>query len=144
MSEEFNPISLNASLDDIEDLPQFKAFPSGSYIVRLDKGLEAKKIGEKSAIDMAMTLVEVAEVTQTGAEPPKQGDIASTLFMLDNAVGAGKLKEVLKAIQPTVGGTTIAEIIGNTKGLTLAVVLKHTKEKDGDKEYNNIVKLAVV
>jgi hypothetical protein len=147
--ETFVPISLDASLDDIADLPTFKAFPSGAYIVTLEKGMESKKIGEHPAIDMPMTLKEVAEVTEKDvdeSELPKPGDIANIAFMLDNNVGAGKLKEVLKPIGEHLAiSGPISAIIAQTKGLELLVILKRTKDKDNaERKYNSIVKVSVI
>lgn len=143
----FNPVGMDASLDDIEDLPVFRAFPSGAYRVLLEKGIEQKIVNEKPAFDMAMTLKEIIELKDKNTPEsniPKPGDVASLLFMCDNPIGAGKLKQVLKPIQEHFNtGSKVGEIVAVTKGIELIVVLKYSHDKDKDKEYNNIVELAV-
>jgi hypothetical protein len=142
---EFN---LDSSLDDIADLPGFATPPTGVYKVLLAKGMEQKVVADHPAIDMPMTIQEVLEVKpealNPGEELPKIGDIASTVFMLDNDTGKGKLKEVLKPISAAVGETTVRAILEKTKGLELIVVMKRIQDKkDKDKYYSNIVKLEV-
>lgn len=157
MSEnEFKGVNLDMSLDDIEDLPSFACFPTGAYMVSLEKGLEHKPINEHPAISVPMTLkeiveldpnqLEVDEATQEREGPPKTGDIATVAFMLDNEVGAGFFKEFAKPIAKHLGVSSVRDIIEGSKGLELMVILKREKGKkeNADKRYQRFVKVAVV
>ena len=68
MTEETNFDIDNFNLDDITDLPSFLHFPTGAYLVHLVDGFKAKKIAEKPAIEMALTLIEVLQVEPSALE----------------------------------------------------------------------------
>ena len=133
---------LDGSLDDIEDLPGFLAFPTGAYHVKLDKGLVKKEINKHPAVEMAMTCVEVKELSnpEDAENAPKVGDICSTAFMLDNETGRGFLKIVLKAIGERCGTKNTAEILNASIGLEAIVVVKKTVDKEKGKEYANLTR----
>ena len=138
------PFDMNATLDDIDDLPAFSTFPSGAYSIRLLEGLVEKKIGEHPAIEMEMTLVETLEMTEPlkdGEVPPKPNDTCSTAFMLDNKFGVGALKEVLKVIAPVAGSTQISACVAASKGMAFMVVLKRSYDSGTDRHYANIKKI---
>lgn len=147
-----NPIDLDASLDDIDDLPGFVSFPTGAYIVVLEKGIESKKINEHPALEAAMTLKEVSELLAENLEEdedlPKPGDIATQSFMLDNEYGAGNFKAFAKPIKEATGATSIREVMEASKGMELIVVIKRRMGKKGtdqeDKKFMSITKVAVL
>lgn len=143
------PIDLDMSLDDIEDLPSFTSFPTGAYHVTLEKGFEEADIGEHKAITMPMTLVEVVELLPTnlnieGENPPKVGDIATIVFMLDNKVGIGKLKETMAPFREVTGASTVRGVCAGSKGMQALVVVQRTYDKVKDRHYNNIKKIGLV
>ena len=140
-------VDLNMSLDDIEDLPGFSVFPSGAYRVTLEEGLVQKKIGEHPAIEMAMKLEEVLEITEVvkdESEMPKVGDVCSTAYMLDNKTGAGALKETLLPIGEKLGLKAVGDILNNSKGLQLMVIIKRTYDEKKDRHYANVKKVSVL
>lgn len=147
-----NPIDLDASLDDIDDLPGFVTFPTGAFVVVLEKGFEQKKINDHLAFEMAMTLKSVEELNpenlDEGEEPPKAGDIATIAFMMDNEFGAGKFKEAAKPIRAATDASTVREIVEASKGLELLVVVKRRKGKKGseseDKNFMDLTKISVL
>lgn len=136
MSEEKKPyvLSDNATLDDIDDLPEFKAWPTGAYIVTLTEGFEAKVINEHPARELKMELKEVQEIKpedlNEGEEQPKPGDVCSTLFLLDNETGAGFLKAAAKPLAEFLGTKSLSEIFTKTKGMVCLVMLKREYKKD--------------
>ena len=146
-----NPIDLDASLDDIDDLPGFKALPTGAYLVLLEKGFELKDVNKHPAFELAMTVKEVLEVLpdnlEEGEDEPKVGDIATQVFMRDNEYGMGMFKEVAKPISKATGASSVREIIEASKGLELIVAVKRKKGKKGtdneDKNFMTITKIAV-
>lgn len=154
---DFQEISLDTTLDDIEDLPSFGIFPSGAYHIVLDKGLEWKKMNEGkdnafNAITVNMRLVEVAEVDpkmlDKGEELPKVGDVASLLFNLSNKWGAGELKVFSAPIAtqffPGQEKVPLRGILENSVGLNLVVVLQRTFDKEKQRHYQKCVKVAVI
>jgi hypothetical protein len=152
--DDFTPISLDSTLDDIEDLPQFMVFPTGAYHVKLNKGIIDKMsdksdwINEHPALSAEMTLVETAEIDkknlQQGEAPPAVGDIASLLFMVDNKMGAGQFKNFMAPIMEHLGCTTFREAIEQSIGLELAIVLQRTYNKQDEKHYQRFSKLMVL
>lgn len=108
----FQEIDLDAGLDDWPDLPTFKAPPPGSYISSFPDGLVQKVVGEHNAVEVKGVIMEVNEV-KAGFEDetPKIGDTWQVLYMLDNAVGVGQLKELLKIVLPAVGATKPNQVI---------------------------------
>lgn len=153
-TEDFKPISLDTTLDDIEDLPQFMVFPTAAYHVKLNKGITDKTrdasefINGHPAVTVEMTLVEIAEIDnknlQKGEAPPAVGDIASLMFMTDNKMGAGQLKNFLSPIAESLGTKVPSEIIEQSVGLELAIVLARTYNKNDDKYYQRFSKLVVI
>ena len=146
-----NPIDLDTDLEDIDDLPSFRALPTGAYRILLEKGFEEKKINEHPALEMAMTVLEVLELNPNNLdddeEPPITGDIATQSFMLDNEFGVGILKQVMKPIGKALGVSKLKEIAEQSKGMELIAVIKRRKGKKGtdneDKNFMNITKLSV-
>lgn len=141
------PLSMDMSLDDIEDLPGFVVFPSGAYQVSLEEGLVKKDINEHPAMECAMKLVETLEMTEPLKEnevAPAVGDVCTISFMLDNKFGVGKFKEFLTPIGTRLGLKNIGEIAAQTKGLQLMVVIKRTYDKDKDRHYANVKKVEVL
>lgn len=136
----------NFSLDDIDDLPQFKVFPTGGFHIKLEKGLERKKVGEHDAEEARMTLVQVLETKDLaeGEEAPKPGDMCSTVFMRDNATALGKLKEFCAPIAKQIGSGNFGAIREASKGLEMIVAGKRIYDKDKDRCYFNIAQVSLV
>lgn len=139
---------LNATLDDLPDLPGFKVPPTGAYAVSIVSMLE-KVIGDHPAVEGKFSIVEVLEVTETGipdAELPVKGDEFNVVYMLDNDTGVGFLKEFMKPIAEALQKpkAQIAELMTDSKGVTLSLVIKRTYDKEKDRHYLNIKKMEVV
>jgi hypothetical protein len=137
---------LDGTLDDIEDLPQFLAFPSGAYIVNLPDGLQEKMIGAHPAVDMKVKCMKVEELSnpEDAALAPKVGDQGNMAFMLDNETGRGFLKMVLKSIGERLNVKGNREIMAASKGITALLVVKKTHDSAKQRDYMNLVKFAVV
>lgn len=142
------PINLDMSLDDIEDVPGFGVFPTGAYLVDLVKGIERKEINKHDAAEVAMTLVEVAELKEDNLEddekPPKPGDICTLAFMLDNKFGADGLKKFCTPLGEKLGTKVLKEIFHQAKGLRCLIVIRRTYNEKKDQHYAKMKKLAVV
>lgn len=145
-----NPIDLDASLDDIDDLPGFATLPTGAYSVVLVKGFEMKEVNGSKCIEMAMTVKGITELPEENLEdgeaPPKEGDIATMLFQMDNPTGAGLFKQAAAPVREATGANTLREVIEASKGMEFLAVVKRRKGK-GENEGRNfmsLVKLSVL
>lgn len=147
-----NPIDLDASLDDIEDLPAFASLPTGAYHVVTEKGFVRKIVNDHPSEEFAMTVKEVIELLEEhleeGESLPKAGDVATMLFQLDNPIGAGLYKEVAKVVRDATGAKTPREIAEASKGMEFLAVIKRRKGKKGteneDRNFMNLVKISVM
>ena len=134
---------LDMTLDDIDDLPEFKSFPAGAY--NLDVTLESKKVGDHPCVEMSLKLLEVVQLVSPTDTPPKEGDTSSILFMLDNKFGLGKLKAAVTPIAVALGVSSIREAAEQCKGMNCIAVLTVRQDKnDADKEYQGVKELQVV
>jgi len=138
MSDEFIPVSVDASLDDIDDLPSFKVFPSGAFVCEVSATEASKIINEHPSSEISLKLIEVSELSEAlreGENEPVPGDIQSIAFMRDNAVGAGKLKEFLLPFSKALNKKgPIGELLSDIKGMKILLIQtrNHNKEKDRD------------
>jgi hypothetical protein len=141
-------------LDDIADLPEFKALFSGSYVLVLEKGIEEKEIDTKDekakpffACDFTVKdIMEISEkIIENDPDVPKVGNIQSMLFDRKHAIGMGVFKrDICGPIAARFGCATIGECIENSKGLEFLVVGRRTHDKASDRYNFNIKRSALV
>lgn len=143
MTDNINDI-LDATLDDLEDLPEFKPFPAGAHRVLVTTTI--KEINGKQAVELSMKHLETLELAEpTKDTPPKEGDESSVAFMLDNEFGRGKLKNALRPLTAALGTSTNRETIEAAKDVECLVVTSVRKDKqDPTRLYANINELQVV
>ena len=134
---------LDCTLDDLEDLPEFKPFPVGAH--RVSVTLELKKINEKQGAEFDMKAIETVELANTADTPLAEGDSTSSVYFLDNEFGRGALKAVSIPLAEALGTSTIRELIDACKGVECVVVTSLRKDKnDATKFYTNIKEMQVV
>lgn len=134
---------LDSTLDDLEDLPEFKPYPAGVH--RVQVSLETKEVGGHPSVEVACKLLETAELANpTSDTVPADGSEASMLCMLDNEFGRGALKLVAKPIGEALGTGVIREVIEQAKDIECMIVTSVRKNKDTGAEYLNIKELQVV
>ncbi len=136
---------LDSTLDDLEDLPEFKPFAAGAHRVSLS--LSMKEVNDINCVEVALKMIENLELADPNTEEkdiPKPGDEASCLFMLNNEFGIGKLKKVLAALADTIGSRNNREIIEGAQGIECVIITSVRVDKnDPDKKYLNIKELQV-
>ena len=136
---------LDSTLDDLEDLPEFKPFAAGAHRVSLS--LSQKQINDVDCVEASLKMIENLELADPNLEEediPKPGDEASSLFMLNNEFGRGNLKRVLAALADTIGSRNNREIIEGAKDIECIVITSiKLDKKDSDKKYLNIKELQV-
>ena len=136
---------LDATLDDLADLPEFKIFPAGAYNGTME--LSVKKMGDNTGVELKFTNVEVVELSDPTQEAPATGATTSVGYMLNNEYGQGALKKVLESVKTGMSlpdGTTNRELMELSKGANVQVVLASRADKtDATRVYQKLVSVTV-
>lgn len=143
---------LNASMDDLEDLPPVGVPPSGHY--NLTVSFDVKEVGDdKKQIPVATYTVDaVNELSdQDEASEVAVGQQFSEFFYLmkkdgeRNTFGIGKLKQRLVPFAERFGTTNIGELLKNVQQIAItAEVKRKPNKKDEDRpnlDLKNVVLL---
>lgn len=142
---------LDATLDDLADMPEFKPFPAGAH--RANLTLELKPVNNVPSIDVQLKGIETMELANPEDTPIAPGDSTNVLLMLKkkdgtkNELSEGKLKEILKPLQAHFGTASNRETMEASKGVEVLVVTKIRQDKrdsDDVKSYTDIVSIQVV
>ena len=133
---------LDASLDELADLPEFKVFPAGAY--RCSFMWEKKDINDKAAVEFKFKLLEVLELGDATAEAPAAESETSVAFMLGNEYGIGNLKRVLLPLGETMGTGNLRQIMENLKGAEVVAVMKTRQNKEKTQTYQDIVSINLI
>lgn len=133
---------LDATLDDLEDLPEFKVFPNGAHICTIS--FEEKKVNDHPSVEVKLRAQETVELASSDDEPLAPGDEGSVLYMLDNEFGQGGLKALLRPLQEATGEVKTRDILNAANGMTVKVVTKKRQNKDKTATYLSITSLQVV
>jgi hypothetical protein len=147
-------LGMDTKLDDIPDLPEFKALFSGSYVLILEKGIEEKTIDTKDekekqffACDFIVKqIMEISEkINENDPDVPKEGNIQSMIFDRKHAIAMGVFKrDICGPIAARFGCSTIGECIEQSKGLEFLVVGRRTHDKASDRYNFQIKRSALV
>ena len=133
---------LDSTLDDIEDLPTFGAWPTGAYVVTLHQ--EEKTPNEKmgKCIEVKFKHLETAELGDRKVDDlePKVGDESTQLVSLKNNVALGAWKKnVMAPLEEKFGKGSARKVIETSNGCKCLVVLAKT-----EKGYQQIKMLKVL
>lgn len=133
---------LDATLDDLDDLPEFKPFPAGGHKVLASFSVD--KVNNKPVIKLDFKYIEKLELADPQDEVPKEGDVASTMFMLDNEYGVGNFKKCAAPFREALGFGSNREIVEGVKDVECIIITTIRKDKkDPDREYLNIKEIMV-
>ena len=144
---------LDGTLDDIEDLPSFAAWPTGAYRALLKDGFKQKIINDKPAYTLKMVNLEVLEIANAAEadEAPKEQDETELMFGLDTETGRGFFKEAIKPFLdflglPATQPGAVRAAVDASKGMEVVAVMKRRSvTKDGEtKQYPGLVKLEIL
>jgi len=142
MSNETLNALLDAQLEDLADLPEFKVFPPGTHRVSVTFG--TKEINQHPAVEMKMKMIDTVELANVSDETPAPGDECGVAFMLDNEFGQGNLKQVMLPLAAACGTGSIGETIQAANGMEVTVTTGLRADKnDKDKKYMSIKSLMV-
>lgn len=136
---------MDASLDDVADLPPFIAPPKGHYALMLEK-FEQKVVNDKPAVSMNLVVVSTLELANKSEEAVKDGTKFNLLFMMDNEFGQGAFKAIAKPLAAGLGmgAPKVSDILALTNISIKAAVGQRADKKDKDKVYSSIGNLEVV
>ena len=134
---------LDSTLDDLEDLPEFKPFSAGIH--RVSVSMDLKDINGKTVPEMTLKGLETLELATATDEPIKEGDSSSVIFMMDNEYGRGNFKKVVTPLAVALGTSTNRETIEACKDVECVIITSLRADKnDKDRFYLNIKELNVV
>jgi len=134
---------LDATLDDLADLPEFKPFPVGAH--RVLASFATKEINGKAAVELVFKYQEAVELADLQDAEPKAGDTSGTVFMLDNEYGQGNLKKCALPFGAALGFSTIREIVEGVQDVECVVITSLRKDKtDPDKVYLVVKEIEVI
>lgn len=144
---------LNASMDDLEDLPPIGVPPSGHYNLTVSFGV--KEIGEgesKKEVIAAEYIVDAVNELRNNdeADDVKPGQQFTEFFHLTkkdgtkNVFGIGTLKERLKPFQARFNSNNIGELVKETKQIAIAATVVRKVNKKNEDQYNMNLKDVVV
>lgn len=134
---------LDATLDDLADMPSIELFPNGAHKVSLEFVVDPVKV----SVRMDMTYIECIELADHTSKPPVPGDKNSVFFNLKkkdgepNTYAQGSLKVITSSLQPTFGGSSLKEVLENSKG---AEVVALTKIQVGKGDYRDTISVVKV
>ena len=137
---------LDATLDDLADLPEFKVFPPGTH--RAKATMDTKEINKHPAVELNLVYMECLELADP--ETPEsdmcaEGDSSSVAYMLDNEFGQGNLKKVATPLGEALGASSLREIVEQVTDIEVVVVTKvRTDKNDPDKKYMQVVEISVI
>ena len=142
---------LDGTLDDLADLPTFEAFPVGAHKVIISwqtKDKDGKKplvINKHPTIQLNLTAIETVELPAGSEDKPlTKGAETSVLFMMDNDMGQGAFKEIMKALAKHYGAESPRVLMEKSEKAECLVVTNKRPNKEKTKMYTGIDALQVL
>lgn len=133
---------LDATLDDLEDLPEFTPFKPGAHKVMAS--FEEKTINDKQAVELSFKLIETLELADSQDEKDAPGHTSSIAFLLDNEYGRGNLKKCSVPFGEALGLQTIRQIVEEVKDVECLILTTVRKDKnDPDRLYLNVKEIQI-
>lgn len=134
---------LDITLDDLDDLPSFKAFPAGVH--RVLASFSSKKVANHPSIEVSFKLLETMELANENDTPAKEGDESSTLCMMDNEFGQGSLKKLATPFAQALHLSSIREVVEQVQEVECVISTSLQQDKkDADKFYLRVKELEVL
>ena len=148
---------LDASLDDMMDMPEWKNFPPGAYVVKPSISTEKKKNAKTNEMETHITvkakLIAVKELASPESVAPEVGAETQVRYTWENEYGQGGLKNLLKPVaaataaagQPIIKVPELLEAIDTADSLVLVMGVRKGKAESGKEtpEYQTFTNLIV-
>lgn len=142
---------LDGKLDDLADVPEFKPFPVGAHKIKISwqlKDREGKKplvINNHPAIQLNVTGIETIELPAGSEEQPiKPDDTTSVLFMMDNDMGQGQFKNIVRELAAHFGTVSVRETLEKSEGAECLAVFSKRANKEKTRMFNAIDQIKVL
>lgn len=142
---------LDATLDDLADVPEFKPYPIGAHraVIKWDY---TKKVNEKVCVELSIQGIETVELTNPEDTPITPGMTTSMLFNFTkkdgtkNEIAEGQWKELLKPLAAHFGTANNRATMDASNGAEcLAVTTIRADKKDpNDVKYYTAIKSLTV
>lgn len=141
---------LDATLDDLADMPEFKPFPAGAHKVSI--AWDYSEYATKKQIKLTAKYIEPVELTDSDTVPPKAGDTTTQIFTMKkkdgtkNEIGEGQWKNMLAGLVGNFPGSN-KEIMDSSSGAEVLLITKLRADKrdaNDIKWYTDFVSIAVI
>lgn len=122
---------MDASLDDLKDLPGFEVPPKGHY--KLQISLEQKVVNDHPSIEAKCTVLETLELASANDKKVEDGTKFGQLFMMDNEWGQGGFKGFAMQIAVGLGlnpKAKISEVAAQIQDLKIAATINHRYHRE--------------
>jgi len=147
-TENFNMDSLlDGTLDDLADVPEFRAFPPGSHKVTIS--WDTKPKDKAGYIILKLNALETLELNDASDTPLVPGTMATMQFNMQNEYGQSAFRKIMTSLAASYGQGSNRELIEKSEGSECVVItkLKAGKKKEGQSEvpmFLDIVELGVL
>lgn len=119
---------MDASLDDLKDLPGFEVPPKGHY--QLIVSLEKKVVNDHNSIEAKCEVVSTLELANKNETAVENGTKFGQLFMMDNEWGQGGFKGFAVPIGQAMGFATVGQCVAGIQNVKIAATLNHRYHKE--------------
>lgn len=119
---------MDASIDDLADMPKFELPPKGHY--KFSVSLMRKVVNDKKNVEATLIVDETLELANSSDQPVEAGSKFSALFNMENEWGQASFKEFIQPISKALGYKTVGEAIAQCQNVKIAAVLKHRIHKE--------------
>ena len=150
MLQDFDSL-MDASMDDIDDLPPIGVPPSGSYDLTVTASRETPASGGNDYIKLSYEITSVNEVkNEEEATEAKAGQKFTEMFSpfkkdgTVNEIGMGSMKERLKPFAGHFGTGKISEIIEQMQQVNITASLTRTADKKEEGRFRFRLKDVVI
>lgn len=125
---------LDATLDDLADIPEFKPFPEGAHRVTIQWA--EKIVNSLPAMELKLVGIETQELSNPEASPLNKGDETSVVFLFKNKDGTrnemaeGNFKAILSQLAKHFGITNNRELVTASQNCECLALTKIRKDKN--------------
>jgi hypothetical protein len=147
MSQDQTQVDMNSildgTIDDLMDAPTFEPFKAGSHRIVISD-IEQLVVNKHPSFKVKLKLLETLELGNSSDTAQAAGSEAEVLYMMDNEMGQGNFKNILKSLAAHFGTATNRETIAAAKGAECVVITNVRTNKEKTASYTEIKNIEVV
>lgn len=138
---------LDATLDDLAEVPEFRAYPPGAHKVVINWKMPTKE--KPTTITLQLSAVETVELNNSDDTPLAAGTMATVSFRMDNEYGQSAFRKIVASLAEHYGAGTNRELMEKSEGaeclvLTTLRTAKKTEQNPNPAAFTQIAELKVV